>query len=350
MKKWMAVLLTVVLFLGLALPVWADDGQGQAVLPGESTVIGPGETVQGDLAVLGGNLELQAGGRVNGDVVIIAGSGVIDGEVDGHLVVLGGMAELRSNAVIRQNLFTFGANVSKAEGATVQGETVEGFRGAFKLPEIQIRQGQPWQWDQQPFFNAMRDFLRFVLNLVALVVLGVLLVLFLPKQTAVVAQAVTEAGWTSLAVGLLTFLVLLVLVPLLVIICIGIPVAVLLVMVAVAAGLFGWIAIGILVGHRLLAALHTSQTQPVVEIIVGVVVLTLLAQIPCLGWLLGVIASAVGLGAVVLTRFGTVRYAPQPAVTNLPAPPPLPPDVPAPPESDVPVLPSESDPSAPPAA
>jgi hypothetical protein len=246
-------------------------------------------------------------------------------------VVLGGTAELRSNALIHQNLFTFGANVSKAEGATIQGETVEGFRGAFKLPEIQIRQVQPWRWDQQPFFNAMGDFLRFVLNLVALVVLGVLLVLFLPKQTAVVAQAVTEAGWTSFAVGLLTFVVLLVLVPLLVIICIGIPVAVLLVLAAVAAGLFGWIAIGILVGHRLMAALHTAQPQPVLEIIVGVTALTILAQVPCLGWLLGAIAGAVGLGAVVLTRFGTMHYAPQRPVTDLPASPPSPPDVPAPP-------------------
>jgi cytoskeletal protein CcmA (bactofilin family) len=329
----MCVLLAVLLFVSLTMPVWADDGDGQAVLPGESIVIGPGDEVQGDLTVMGGNVELQEGGRVNGDAVVIGGSAVIDGEVDGHLVVLGGTVELRSHALIRNNLFTFGASVSRDPGATVQGETIEGFRGrAFKLPAIRTWPTvQPWQWDQEPFLNLVGRFLRFVLNLVALVVLGVVLVLFLPKQTAVVAQAVTEAGWTSFAVGLLTFVVLLVLVPLLVIICIGIPVAVLLVLAAVAAGLFGWIAIGILVGHRLMAALHTAQPQPVLEIIVGVTALTILAQVPCLGWLLGAIAGAVGLGAVVLTRFGTMHYAPQRPVTDLPASPPSPPDVPAPP-------------------
>jgi len=338
-RKWMCVLLTALLFLSLTIPVWADDGQGQAVLPGESIVIGPGDEVQGDLTVIGGNLELQQGGRVNGNVAMLGGSGVIDGEVDGHLVVLGGTVELRSNALIRQNLFTLGASVSRAPGATVQGETIESFRGRIpglpaipRLPAIQTwRTVQPWQWDQEPFLSLLGGFLRFVLNLVALVVLGVLLVLFLPKQTALVAQAVSEAAWTSFAVGLLTFVVLLVLVPLLVVICIGIPVAVLLVLAAVAAGLFGWIAIGILLGHRLLAAMHTSQPQPVSEIIVGVAALTLLAQIPCLGWLVGVIASAVGLGAVVLTRFGTMRYAPQKPLTDLPAPPPPEPNVPTPP-------------------
>jgi cytoskeletal protein CcmA (bactofilin family) len=337
MKKWMCVLLTVLLFVSLSLPVWADDGEGQAVMPGESIVIGPGDEVQGDLTVFGGNVELQDGGRVNGDMAVLGGKAIIDGEVDGSLVVLAGTVELGSNALIRKDLFTFAASVSRAAGATVQGETIESFRGRLpriELPSIETwRTTGPWQWDEQPFVNLLGRFLRFVLNLVALVVLGVLLVLFLPKQTAVVAQAVTEAGWTSFAVGLLTFLALLVLVPLLVIICIGIPVAVLLVMALVAAALFGWIAIGILVGHKILAALHTSQPQPVVEIIIGIVALTLLSEVPCLGWLLGAIAGAVGLGAVVLTRFGTVHYAPQTAVTNLPAPPPSPPDVPAPPEA-----------------
>jgi hypothetical protein len=335
MKKWTCVLLTVLLFVSLTMPVWADDGAGQAVLPGESIVIGPGDIVQGDLTVLGGSLELQEGGRVNGDVAMLGGDAIIDGEVDGSLVVLGGTAELGSNALIRKDLFTLGASVSRAAGATVQGETIEGFKGRLRLPAlpnlptIRTWRTTPGQWDEQPFVNLLSSFMRFVLNLVALVVLGVLLVVFLPKQTAVVAQAVTEAGWTSFAVGLLTFLVLLVLVPLLVIICIGIPVAVLLVLAAVAAGLFGWIAIGVLLGHRIVAALHTSQPQPVVEIIVGVAALTLLAEIPCLGWLMGVIAGAVGLGAVVLTRFGTMHYAPSRPVTSLPAPPP--PDAPTPP-------------------
>ncbi len=342
MKKWMSVLLTLLLFVSLSLPVWADDGEGQSVLPGESIVIGPGETVQGDLAVMGGKVELQEGGRVNGDTVVIGGTAVIDGEVDGHLVVLGGTLDLRSHALIRQNLFTFASSVSRDAGATVQGETIEGFRGrSFELPEIRTwPTTQPWQWDEHPFVNLLGRFMRFMLNLVALVVLGVLLVLFLPRQTAVVSQAVTEAGWTSFAVGLLTFLVSLALVPLLVIICVGIPVAILLIIALVAAAVFGWIAIGILVGHRILAALHVSPQQPVLEIFVGIVVLTLLAEVPCVGWLLGAIAGAVGLGAVVLTRFGTVHYAPQPAVTDLPAPPP--------PEADV-TEPPPSAPDAPPA-
>jgi len=350
MRKWTVVLLTALLLLSLAMPVWADDGEGQAVLPGETKVIGPGEVVHDDLAVLGGRLELQQGGRVNGDVAIFGGSGVVDGEIEGTLVVLGGTVDLGSNALIRQDLVTFGATISKALGATVQGDTVEGFRGrSFQLPELpRLPSTETWrttrtEWDQNGFFNLVRGFLRFVLRLMAVVVLGVLLVLLLPRQTAVVEQAVTEAGWTSLAFGVLSFLVLLVLIPLLVLICIGIPVAILLAMAAVAAALFGWVAIAVLLGRRIMAALHASQPQPVVEVIIGVVALTLLCEVPCLGWLLGPIVGAIGLGAVVLTRFGTVHYAPPQPVTDLTVPPAPPADLPAPPPppSDVPTPPAE---------
>lgn len=323
MRGWMSVLLSVLLFLAMSLPVWADDGEGQAVFPGETFVIGPGEEVNGDVVVMGGNLELQQGGRANGDVAILGGSAIIDGEVDGHLVVVGGTLDLRSRALIRENLVTFGASVSRAPGATVQGETIEGFRGRMlRLPTIRIgRITRTREWDTHPFFSLVGGFVRFVLSLMALIALGVLLVLLLPQQTAVVGQAINEAGWTSFAVGLLTLLVLIMLVPLLVIICIGIPVAILLLIAATAAGLFGWTAIAALLGQRLMASLRTAQVQPVVEVILGVLLITVVSQLPCLGWLIAAIAATTGLGAVVLTRFGTMRYSPQRQTTDAPAPP-----------------------------
>ena len=62
MRKWMFAFLTVVLFLSYAVPVWADDGDGDVILFGESIVVGPGEVVDGDLAVVGGNLDQCIGG------------------------------------------------------------------------------------------------------------------------------------------------------------------------------------------------------------------------------------------------------------------------------------------------
>jgi len=324
MRKWMYVLLTVVLFLGLAMPVWADNGE--AVFPGDSIVIGEGEEWDGDLAVLGGSLELREGGRIRGDVAVLTGSAVIDGRIDGNLVVLGGSLDLRSHAVVRGDLVTFFGSVSHSEGATVLGQTVDGFRGrgfvwrgwdwAPRLPRID----RTWPWSGDVWFSWVGGLMRKVLNMLALMALGVLLALLLPKQTALVAQTVGDAPLPSIGFGLLTFLVLLILVPLLVVICIGIPVALLLVLAAVAAGIFGWIAIGLLVGQRLLIALNTAQAQPVLEVIVGLAILALLSSVPCLGGLLALIVVSAGLGAVVLTRAGTMPYAALSKTETLPEP------------------------------
>jgi hypothetical protein len=339
MRKWMFAFLTVVLFLSFAVPVWADDGDGDVILFGESIVVGPGEVVDGDLAVVGGNLELRGGSRVRGDVVSLGGSAIVDGRIDGSLVVVGGTLDLQSQAVIEKDLFTFGGSVSRAEGATIRGERIEGFRwespewrGWRPLPSLP-RIGEPWRWEGDIVSNLFSSFLRAVFNTVALMALGVVLMLLLPKQTAQVGQTASAAPLPSIGVGLLTSLVLLILVPLLVIICIGIPVAILLVLAAVAAGLFGWIAVGAVVGQRLLAALKVGKYQPLLEVIIGIPVISLLSAVPCLGWLLALIIAWVGLGAVVLTRFGTMAYAPVSKTPDLPPPPPEP-DLPSAPEEE----------------
>ena len=322
MRKWMLPLLVVMLFLGLAMPVWADDGAGQVILFGENLVIGENETVDGNVAIFGGKLQLQNGGRVRGDVACLGGTATVDGRIDGSLVVIGGTVDLQSNAVVNGDLFTLGSSVSRAQGATIRGERVEGLEWDWPqwrgLPQ-RWWTGQPWRGEiVVDWFGSL---VRLAIRTLALVALGVVLMLVLPKQTAQVGQTVTQLPLPSAGVGLLTLVVLLVAVPLLVIICIGIPVVVLLAIAFVAAQLLGRTAIGLWVGERLLEALHVRERQPVLEVAVGVALIELLTAVPCIGWLLGVVVSLAGLGAVVLTRFGTVPYPLASGAAELPVPP-----------------------------
>jgi len=335
MKKWTGVLLVVLLFVTLTVPTLADDGGGQVIFPGENVVIEPGEQWAGDLTLLGGNLELREGGRVLGDVAVLGGNAIVDGAVEGNLVVIGGTLDLRSNAVIDQDLVTFGAAVSRAEGAIVRGQRVEGLQ--WNTPQIRILpslplqrwDGSSWSWQWNSFFDLMSRLLRTVLNVVALIVFGALLVLLLPKNSEMVIKTVSEAPLPSLGVGLLSGVVLAIVVPLLIIICIGIPIAILVVMAAVAAGVFGWVSVGTLVGGRILRALNASRGQPLLEVVIGVAAITLLAEVPCLGWLLALVVGAVGLGAVVLTRFGTMAYERVRVASPMPPAPPAAPEEPA---------------------
>ncbi len=95
-----------------------------------------------------------------------------------------------------------------------------------------------------------------------------------------------------------------------------------------AALVFGWISLGMIVGARLSAALKLYTLSPAVTAALGTGVLTLAAHvigwIPCAGWVTVGLLAMIGLGAVLLTRFGTRPY-----LSGLP-PAPVPPAPPAP--------------------
>jgi hypothetical protein len=67
----------------------------------------------------------------------------------------------------------------------------------------------------------------------------------------------------------------------------------------------GWIAVGLWVGQRLLAALKVRSGSVLAEVALGVFLITVLGRLPfCLGALFSAVIGSIGLGAVVLTRFG----------------------------------------------
>jgi hypothetical protein len=280
--------------------------------------------------VIGGSVEMREGSRVRGEVASIGGSAVIDGRVDGTLVVIGGTLDLRSHATIRQDFITFGAVVTRAEGAKVLGQRVEGLR--WNVPPLRIRPdlSRPWvapdRWTAPylSFTDLVGRALRWVARTFALMALGVVAVLVLPKHTLQVGQTLRTFPLPSAGVGLLTLVALLVVTPLLVIICIGIPLVLLLAIVFVAALLLGRVAIGMMIGQRLMRELKVEQPQPLLEVVLGIGLVELLAAVPCLGGLLVSIVSLAGLGAVVLTRFGTMPYEPLHKSDELPAPAPEP--------------------------
>jgi hypothetical protein len=79
----------------------------------------------------------------------------------------------------------------------------------------------------------------------------------------------------------------------------------------VAAGVFGWIGLGYEVGRRMGVAMKWELQDPAAAGL-GTLLLSLVAGgigfIPCVGWLLLVFVASLGLGAVMLTRFGSQAY------------------------------------------
>ena len=317
-KVFFAFLIGLLLALSVT-PAFAqaEDDEGRVVF-GQDVTIKAGEEVEGDLIVFDGDVVIKKGGKIDGDLVAIGGDVEVAGEVDGDLAAIGGNVRLEATAVVDGDLATFGGSSHKEEGAVVQGQTLGGL-ALRDFPRFQGIPSPPTRVSRNLALDLFLRFLRTVVVTIALMALALLVVLFLPQQTRLVSQTALAEALPSLGVGFLTILVILVVVPLLTIICVGIPVAFLLVLALGAAGLFGWIAIGLLVGEKILEALKVAEPLPLVAVAIGVLLISFLGAVPCIGWIVALFVGLLGLGAVILTRFGTQVY---------PAPPrPTPPEV-----------------------
>jgi hypothetical protein len=320
MKKVLLACLLALLLAFSATPVFAD-GDGGRIILGESFTLESGERMDGDLVVLGGSVVLERGSQVEGNVVVMGGSARVAGDVDGDVVTFGGSVVLRSTAVVDGDLITIGGNVQREVGAVVRGSEVEGleFEGLPRFWTFPTRlRFAPWV---SHWYSPIFDFFGDIVVALALAALGLLIVLFWPKQTEVVGQAVLAAPWPSAGVGLLTGVVAVVLIILLAItICLS-PVALLMGIALLVAGLFGWIAVGLLVGRRLLEAFNVRGITSLMAVAAGTLLISVLQAIPCLGDIFAFVVGCAGLGAVVLTRFGTQTYPPR---TVVPPTPPVP--------------------------
>jgi hypothetical protein len=314
-KKLLIVCLLVLAILVPATPVLADGPDGDRTVFGGSFTLPSGETLDGSLIVFGGNATLEEDSRVRDNVVLMGGSADIAGQIDGDLVVFGGNAHLRSTAVVDGNVVTVGGKVQRDEGAQVRGEVTEGF-GAGYFPRFQFYRSYRWPVEEWPFegwfVEKAMDAVQAVFFTLVILALGVLVVIFLPRHTNQVARVVLGSPLPSLGVGFAIMVVTAVLAAMLVFTCCFAPFGLLVLLSLVIAVMFGWIAVGLMVGQRILEALNVRQpVSEVVAVLIGLLIITLLTYVPCcLGFLFFVVIASIGLGAVMLTRFGTQEYPP----------------------------------------
>ena len=344
------------LSLGLAFPstVYAQSGTGDdQLILGQSYTLESGKIQEGSIIVFGGTLLVENGARVNGDVFIAGGSLDLKGIVKGTVSSLGSYINIGETAVIESDLSVVGGTFNRSDKAKIAGhvDISSGEKINFARPSDVIGdlRKAPLIFDWGP----IKDIFGGMSRVLGLSALAALLALFLIKPVERVAQAVTEKPMMSFLIGLLTVVVAPALMVVLIITIILSPFGLLGLVLLGAAILFGWVAAGYEVGRRITGSLKVDWA-PVVVAGVGALVLSALSElanfIPCFGWIIPTFISLLGLGAVIMSRFGTqaVEATPsmRPPSAPLPAQAPTPPA--PPPEGGFPPPPTE--PPTPPAS
>ena len=324
-----ALILALILSLAFASPALAAPAARSVF--GETYTLHSGETLDEDLNIFGGMVTLEDGSTVNGDVSLTGGSlsaqgeingdlritgGVVDlnGTLDGEIEAMGGVIRLSSEAHVTGDIVDTGSMLSMDEGAQVDGEIRDRLFGSNVrvFPFIGgVRFGHE--------FDALFAGLWFIAQVLIVSALALLLGLFFEKPLRRTAGAAVSQPLLAGGLGLFTLVIAPFALLLMIITILLIPVAFLAAAGLVLVALFGWVALGYEVGERLARMFHQTWAAPLsagLGTFVMSFILLAVGWIPCVGWLLVFFTGLVGLGAVLLTRFGTQDYSDAPAVSS----------------------------------
>jgi hypothetical protein len=283
------------------------------VIFGDNFTLASGDTLNGDLVVFGGNVEIEEDAKINGDMVVIGGNVTLRGTVTGSSVIVGGSSTMSDTAVVQGDLVTLGGSLQRAPGAEVQGEVVTNIPAPdIRIPNAPSSPSVPTPPNMKVNFpDPLGGFFRTFGTAIAVSLLAMLASLFLQPQIERVAQTVTGQPVIAGSVGLLTGVMSPLVLVILAITIILIPVMVLAAAALALAWLFGMIAIGTEVGERFTRAINQTWAPPLTAglgTFLMMLVVGGIGMIPCIGWLAAALVALVGVGAVVLTLFGTQSY------------------------------------------
>jgi hypothetical protein len=314
MKRLSAVM-GLVLLIAFAFPITAfasDISDGRVVLGGTYR-LESGEVLDGDLAIIGGAAFLEEESRVAGDVIVLGGNLDVYGQIDGEVIIIGGNVNLGPAALIKGDVATLGGNLN-ANASQIEGEMISGtdFVIPYDFDNLEF------EFDQLtvppiPAFGMSVEarVLSYLFVSFLMTALAVMVMLFWPNNTRTAAEVIVKQPVASGGMGLLTVFVVMPVLTLLVVTVCLIPVSLFGFLIFGLAWVFGVVALGYQVGDRLEKALN-QDFQPVLSAGLGTLVLALVVGgigfIPCIGFLISLLVGVFGLGAVLLTRFGTRTY------------------------------------------
>jgi len=265
---------------------------------GNLTINGP---VAQDVVVTGGMIDVGAGGTIGRDLVVAGGNATVSAPVVRRVQVTAGSLTLRNRvggdvrgrvdrlkldgAQIGGNLdYTSNNTVELVNGARVAGTTTRHTptdRGA----------------------DTGNGFLGWLRALVGIFALGLLLIFLLPGVSTRAIDLERAQPWASAGIGA----AILVITPIvaLIVFIVGIFIGgwwlgLLLIPLWILALAIGYVVSAFLLGRLIFARLGWGRYHDAFALLGGLFVLTVVGLIPVIGWLVGLVAVIVGVGALAL--------------------------------------------------
>ncbi len=277
--------------------------QGNQLFIGKSFKLDAGKIIKGDILGIGTDLTLKPGSLVEGNILLIGSSLEAGGIVKGDLNLFAGNSHLIKSAILDGSINHFFHHVVIDQDAQVSGEI-----NAFSFPGFPTEQISGLISTAAEWFSPNRWFLWDFSRTLIIGVLTLLAVMLLKKPTLRVHTQIQTQPVISWGAGIFAALTIPIVTLILIITICLLPIGFLLLIAFALAYLFGWLAVGIVIGkliQRWLRVQWSDEVQAFLGSLLFGLITSIIGWIPCIGWIFNFMVGCIGLGAVIITRFGT---------------------------------------------
>jgi len=261
-----------------------------ATVMGGNIQISSSSRIDGNVVLTGGIVDLA--GTIGGDLTLTASTARITGDIEKNLHAYVGKLRLSSRANIGGNLeYSSSSEAYIDQGAEIRGEVIyhpsvvqEFFRG---------------KWRQGLVIGSR--FAGIVMNFFFSFIIGLLFIKVFPKKLKGTLQYLQERPWKAFWIGFLMMIVIPMACLLLLVSILGFPFAIALVVL----GLLGFFAAKVFpviwLSNRFFPRFGLKKNS-LLLFFFGLVLFFFLQQIPFFGGLISLVATFLGLGAIMLGR------------------------------------------------
>ncbi|MDX1643834.1 MAG: hypothetical protein R3244_05690 [Thermoanaerobaculia bacterium] len=292
--------LSLLLLAGGLLGGFGTAGAASAEAP-PALVIAEGSVARRQVVALGRDLVVD--GEALTDVAAIDGSIRVTGRVEGDVIVLGGDAELAATAHVVGDVFVLGGTLGTRPGARIDGRAVS--HPTFSAAWLTLLEGPALA---ETATSAVVLGAKLAL-LAAWLVVGFVLLAVSGREVRRTSERVRSepfhAFWVGLT-GVLAMFLTALLFSAFAAVVIGLPLLALVVLVALLLKLWGLVAVfhavGAWIGMR-----FGRRLAPVECLLAGLAVLGLVKLVPYVGLWVWTVATLIGVGATLRTKFGRLE-------------------------------------------
>ncbi len=332
MKKKIIAIITILFLVSLiTVSVYASNSDAprkdDEIIFNETYVLKENSILNGNLVAINSTVVVKKNVIITGDVVLIASSINLNAEVNGSLIAFGGIVSLFEETIIHGDLISPGAQTFRAEGSKVFGQiftsetlTIQDYEN-FDDINFETFQSDQSQLDnffnQNPVLNPIAQVLWVIFSSFIVSVVSVFVVFIFRKRTQIISNTLQsnliESGGFGLVTLIIVFPILTVIFGILVFTVILLPISLLVFILMALLTFVGWVMTCIEIGRMVVTALKREWSDAVIAGIGSFIMTLIITSLNLVFWdifglAIGLIVTSLGVGALLLTRFGSRIY------------------------------------------